>query len=179
MVFRHCLFLDCGSIVEVLLRRLYCWCCKGHILRLCRIVEEKVFLGDFPTGRVDGDHRIANLVGPGFHHFGNINVPINFIHSLKIGHKLVWWFMKSKSWHELPSCNLNTLPSASIPRGPSVLHFYISDLTGISEEDPKRREELQEEFWISTKSAQRQRKSFSDKTFNSKKVLMSPIESHS
>lgn len=83
---------------EVLLRRWWWWCCKGHILRFCRIVEEKVFLGDFPTGRVDGDHRIANLVGPGFHHFRNINVPINVIHSLKISHKLVWWFMKVLIW---------------------------------------------------------------------------------
>lgn len=130
------------------------WCCKRHIPRFCRIVEEKVLLGDFPSSCVDGDNRIADLVGPGFHHCRNIKVARILIHSLQMGHRLVWLFTKSTSQSGLPSWNLKALPSACIPRGPSVLHFYSSDATGTSERgDPTREEEFEDEFWDLEKCA--------------------------
>lgn len=122
------------------------WCCKRLMPRICRIVEEKVLLGDFPSRCVDGDNRIAHLAGPAFHHCGNINVTRILIHSLQMGHKLGWQFMKSTSQSGLPSWNLKALPSACIPRVPSLQHFYSAGPTDTSERgNPKREQEFEEE----------------------------------
>ncbi len=48
-----------------------------------------MLLEDFSSVSVNGDNRIANLIGPGIHHLGNIGVTAILIYGLQTWHKSV------------------------------------------------------------------------------------------
>lgn len=85
--------------MEVFLQQQTCSSCwRQNLLRLGALVVQEVPLVSLAGGGVDGDDRIADLIGPRVHHFGNIDDTTVLIHCLQ-------------PWQQgqLPSQHMNTI----------------------------------------------------------------------